>query len=143
MSFCSSKKTFQIICVFSVKVLRTALKLTPEQCDTHDHRSLRIEKVGSERKVGKKHVIVCANKLYSIVLHCIVLHCIVSYCIVLYCIILYCIVLYCIVLYCMVSYCIAKEKKHTKEILLVRVTLGSMGASYGVASNITQIVESM
>jgi len=81
--------------------------------------------------------------LYCIILYCIVLYCIVLYCIVLYCIVLYCIVLYCIVLYCMVSYCIAKEKKHTKEILLVRVTLGSMGASYGVASNITQIVESM
>ena len=62
MSFCSSKKTFQIICVFSVKVLRPALKLTPERRDTHDHRSLRIEKVGSERKVGKKQVILLINQ---------------------------------------------------------------------------------
>jgi len=48
------KKTFRNICVLLAKVERMPLKLTPERCDTHDHRSRRIKKSGPERKPAGK-----------------------------------------------------------------------------------------
>ncbi len=45
------------MCVFSVKVVRYPLKLTPERCDTHDDRTKRIQKQIPKRKPRKKQVI--------------------------------------------------------------------------------------